>query len=167
MVIEEKYSRYWIQITVALGLGTILILGADSWIEDLYWQGMSRVVAFGFLAATVFSALKVMQGKHTIEIQTEQDNLVITYRKNDREISRDVFALSNISTLQYEQHGSFLGSAIFLNSMNLRFVPADSDRPLNLIEVNGRALPLTRDDARQIAEFVRSRAPGATISGNP
>ena len=163
MTIEEKYSRYWIQITVGLTIGTVIFFGGYNFIEDVLWEGILRLVAFCFLAAAVFSGLKVMEGKHSVQIKTEEQNLILSYYRNESIISRDVFELKNIGEIFLEPHSGFMGEHIFMNDFNIRFVPVDSDRPLNLIEVNGRPLALSSEDAEKLMKFVADRAENAIL----
>lgn len=166
MVIEEKYSGYWIQITAALAVGTLLFLIGFNLIDDILWKGILRLVAFGFLAGTVFSTLKVMQGKHTIKFETENGELILSYFKKNQTISRDVFELKSIGEVYHEPHDLFLWKSFFLKGLNIKFIPTDSDRPLNLVEVHGRPLALSEDDARRIIEFLETYAPNAQISNH-
>jgi Fe2+ transport system protein FeoA len=165
MVIEEKYSRYWVHITSVLLVGALLFFIGYTSIEDILWKGILRLIAFGFLAGSVFSGLKVMQGKHTVEVDIEDDNLILTYRKKGRDVSRDTFALDSIGNLYYESHNGFWGRAFF-KDCNIKFVPTDSDRPLTLVEVHGKALALSQENARKLMTFISDHAPNAKISNS-
>ncbi|MFH5885805.1 hypothetical protein ACG2F4_15975 [Halalkalibaculum sp. DA3122] len=162
MIIKEKYSGYWIQITSALALGTLLFLGAYHVAEDVVWEGVLRLIAFGLLAGTVLSGLKVMQGKHTIECSTENGELILTYLRKDRVVSRDIFKLGNIETVYTEPNTQFFGTGFFPGDLNIKFMPADSDRPLTLVEVHGRALALTKEDAEHLISYIHEHAPDST-----
>ncbi|MDZ7693839.1 MAG: hypothetical protein U5K69_22415 [Balneolaceae bacterium] len=163
LIVEEKYSGYWIQITIALGLITVAFLFVYSITSDILWKGILRLIAFGGLAATVFSALKVMQGKHTVHLEISDTNLLLTYTRKSQTISKDIFSLDNIDVLYSEKHASFMGEALLFNDQNVRFVPVDSDRPLNLVEVKGRPLALSEEDAQRVKDFVENHAPNADI----
>lgn len=163
MVIEEKYSRFWIQITATLASGAFLFFIGYNNISDVLWKGILRLVAFGFLAGTVFSTLKVLQGKHSIYIETKEENLILTYYRNDEVISRDIFELDSIDQLYCEPHTGFIGESFLLEDLNIKFIPTDSDRALNLVEVHGRALALAKKDAHQLLDYIARNASNARI----
>lgn len=164
MIIEEKYSHHWITVTGLLIAAAAGLFIGYSLIENILWKGILRLASFACLAGAVFSGLKVMQGKHEVELLTEDDDLVIVYRRDGRTISRDLFELEKIGTVSIERHSDYLGKYLFSEDLNIRFVPADSDRPLNLIEVHGRALALSNADADRIIRFIQERVPDVNIA---
>lgn len=166
ITIEEKYSGYWIQITIGIAILTVIFLVAYSMSSDILWEGIFRLIAFAGLAGTVMSALKVMQGKFTIHFEIENKNLSISYLKGDRTVGNDLFPLDDVGMLYTENHASFMGENLFFNDQNVRFIPVESDRPLYLVKVNGRPLALPVKDAEKVLRFVAAHAPNAEITEN-
>lgn len=164
LVLEEKYSTWWVQITAGLSLTALLLFVLFSNMEDVLWKGIVRLASFGFLAAAVFSGLKVMEGKHTIILEIKDGHLTVTYRKRDRQVGEDIFDLDNITALYIDHLPSYLFSNDFIfNDLQVVMQLADSDRPLTLVERDGRALPLSRDTAGEAVKFILAHAEDVSI----
>lgn len=161
LTIEEKYSNYWLQLTAALVLVTLIFFGLYSTSDDLLWKGYLRLIAFCSMAGAVISGLKVMQGKHTIELAVSDGNLVITYIRKKKRVAEDIFELANFKSLQVRSRptGRF-GSEFLFKDRVITMELTDSDRPLTLVELHGRPLALSRESATKILEFLEAHAPG-------
>lgn len=159
LVLEEKYSVWWVQITTGLALSAVVLFLVYTNIDDVLWKGIFRLASFSFLAATVFSGLKVMEGKHSILMEIKDGHLIIYYRKRGQQIGEDIFELDKIKSLYVDTPPSyFFTSYIFLNDRHVVMEQKDSDRPLSLIEIDGRTLALSRETAEEGVRFIARHA---------
>lgn len=160
LVLEEKYSAWWTQITVGLALLAIVLFVIYSNMDDVLWKGVLRLGSFGFLAAAVFSGLKVMEGKHSIILMVEDGHLVASYQKKGRQVGEDIFELDNITALYVDHLPSYFFSSneFLFNDLQVVMEQSDSDLPLTLAKVGGRSLPLSRKSADEAVRFITRHA---------
>ena len=165
LVLEEKYSSWWAEVTIGLGLSALLLFVIFSLVDDVLWKGILRLGSFGFLAAAVFSGLKVMEGKHSITLAVKNGHLIVSYRKRGHNVGEDIFELDNITSVYVDNLSSeFFPQNLFtVSEQQVVLELEDSDRPLTLAEVGGRTLALSQQSARVAVKFISGHAPGITI----
>lgn len=163
ITIEEKYSGYWVQITFALAGATILFLLVYTNIDDVLWKGILRLAAFVFLAGTVLSGLKLIEGKHAITLEVKDGFLLLSCRRKNKKVSEDRFEIDNMASLYIDHYSSFFGEEFVFNDLHILIVLKDSDRPLNLVETGGRSLALSKENAAKAIRFIKRHAPQVDI----
>lgn len=164
LTIEEKYSKYWTYITIGLTGLTILFLALYSNAEGTVLKGYLKLIAFAGLAATVLSALKVMQGRHSVQLKIEDNNILLSYYRRNQKVDDDVFELNSIKSLKVNYPQSNIFDALFVFNNPVLIVEfKDSDRTLNLIEVNSRPLPLSMESVQIITRYISDHTSGIDI----
>jgi len=165
LVLEEKYSAWWTQITIGLALSAVLLYLMYTNVDDVLWKGILRLGSFGFLAGAVLSGLKVMEGKHTIILVIVDEHLKVSYWKRERKVGEDIFRLENITALHIDRHPSYFfpQNAWFAGEFQVVLDLYDSDRPLALAEVDGRRLILSQQTAAEAVRFIARLAPDAAV----
>jgi len=153
--IEEKYSNLWTRVTVLTLLLTPVLYFAYLSILDVLWRGIFRLLALISFSAAVFSGLKVMEGKHSMTLEIKDNHLVVNYFRNTRQVKEDLFEIDNIESVTTDQLPDDVFTNKFLTNdrtILLRF--RDSDRELNLFELEGRILSVNNETAGRVAQFL-------------
>ena len=152
--IKEKFSRYWRTLTALLALISLLFFIAY-WIQsDPFWGGIFRLISFICFAGAVIGGLKVMEGQHSIQLQLENGHLGVRFFKKGEELQHDLFELDNIANVRIESIPTYFSDQLTYNGYSVVLELKDSDRPLQLIELNSRTLSISREDASEIVEFL-------------
>lgn len=155
--IKEKFSRYWSRLTGVLAIISVLFFIAYWYQADPFWSGIFRFISFIGFAGAVIAGLKVMEGQHTVVLEKEEEHLGIRFYKKEEELQYDFFELSNISSARVETLPTYFFSSYFTyNGYSVVLDLEDSDRPLQLIELNGRTLSISKEDAYEIVDFLQS-----------
>lgn len=158
--IEEKYSPHWSRITLGLSLFTVIAFITYTVTGDPLWKGYVRLVAFCGMAATIFSALKVMQGKCVAEMTLENGILSIDYHRKKRRVVHDRYELNNIRALMVKHRRSGTpGVDLLVKDRILVAELKNADRPVHFLEVEGRPFPLSKQSSERLIEFILAQAP--------
>jgi hypothetical protein len=162
--IEEKYSPHW---KVAVFLSLILaglFFGIFLILNDPFWEGIFRIGAFISFTVSVVCALKVTEGKHALQLSVEDGQLVVSFRKNNKEIQRDLFELENIAGVHSHSRSSSdgLSDPFFRNDMVISLTLKDSDQSLTLFKLNGRTLAVSRKNAGKVIDYIQSELNGVS-----
>lgn len=155
ITVKEKYSSQWSTITILLGALTLIFFTGFLYIDSVVWEGIMRLTAFIFFAATIFSGLKVMEGKHIIHLDIEDEYLLVSYFRDDQKVQEDIYDITEIEDVYIDR----LPPTVFTNTFLFKDKTVmiglrDSERPLNLFALSGRVLSITPSTARKVVEFI-------------
>lgn len=158
--INEKYSRHWPLIALVSAIFSILFFISYHFVGNVLLEGYLRLTAFVLFALALLSLLKIRDGQVEINIDiTEEDTALIRYNVRDQVISEEEFGLQELENLKIDRMPD---KSIYNNFMKsdrcIRFRRKDTSDWLYLNQVNGRVIPLSRDNADKILQFFNNQA---------
>ncbi len=158
--INEKYSRHWPLIALVSAIFSILFFISYHIVGNVLLEGYLRLTAFVLFALALLSLLKIRDGQVEINIViTEEDTALIRYNVRDQVISEEEFGLQELENLKIDRMPD---KSIYNNFMKsdrcIRFRRKDTSDWLYLNQVNGRVIPLSRDNADKILQFFNNQA---------
>jgi hypothetical protein len=158
LVVHEKYSRYWPVVALLSVVFTLIFFIAYQIVSDVLIEGYLRLTAFSFFALSVLSLFKVKDGKMEITLTEKLNLLNITYKVRDRIVHSEDLNIELIKEVETTQMPNRSLYNDFMKSDRcIKFKRKNSDDWLYLHEINGRVIPLSRDNAEAIVNYIENQ----------
>lgn len=122
----------------------------------MLWSGIIRLSSFICFAGAVIGGLKLMEGKRSIVLSAENNQLKVSYRKKGDELHQDVFDIHEIEHI-YPENISEFDDWSFSNghgvTPRIRF--SDSESDLFLFFYGGRPIIPREGEFEQVHKFLK------------
>ncbi|CAN5368255.1 hypothetical protein BH23BAC3_BH23BAC3_12410 [soil metagenome] len=159
LTVSEKYSRYWPAIAIGSIIISILLFVAYIMISDVLIGSYLRLAAFAFFVIGFLSFFKLRDGRIQIDFELKDDagpHLDVLYSVRDRIIHSETIDISEITGLKVDQ----MPNRSLYNDFNqadrsVRFQKENMDGWLYLNEIHGRVIPLSKENAEKIVQFIK------------
>jgi len=153
--IVEKYSRFWPMIATVSGIAAVILFTYYLMVDEVLLEGYLRLISFSFFALMVLSLFKVKDGKVVITFTSEDDTLYLKYHVRDRLVYEENFHLQKIKDLKIDRMpNKSLYNDFAKKDRSVRFKNGKSDEWIYMAQLFGRVIPLTKENAMKIEEFV-------------
>lgn len=159
LTVSEKYSRYWPAIAIGSIIASILFFGAYVVVSDVLIGSYLRLAAFAFFVIGFLSLFKLRDGRMKIEFELEDDagpHMDVYYSVRDRNVHAETIDLSEIHDLKIDK----MPNRSLYNDLNqvdrsIRFKKENMEGWMYLIEIHGRVIPLSKENAEKVVEFIK------------
>lgn len=156
--VEEKYSEHWPKIAIAGGILCLLFFGGSVYVEDVLLEGYLRLTSFALFALSVFSFFKLKDGKINIELvigEKSENILEIIYSVRDKEVHYDSLDIKELKNIKVSDMPNLsIYNDFYFGDKVVRFKKKNMDGYMHLIEIYGRIIPLSENNAKQITNFI-------------
>jgi len=153
--IEEKYSRFWPMIAAISGLAAAILFAYYLMVDEVLLEGYLRLISFSFFALMVLSLFKVKDGKVVISFISEDGTLYLKYHVRERLVYEENFRLQKIKDLKIDRMpNKSLYNDFAKKDRCVRFKKGKSDEWIYMAQLFGRVIPLNKEHAEKIEEFV-------------
>lgn len=159
LTVTEKYSRYWPIIAIISVIASILFFGAYIYVSDVLIGSYLRLAAFAFFVIGFLSLFKIRDGRMNIEFELEDDagpHMDVYYSVRDRNVHSETIDLSEIIELKVDE----MPNRSLYNDLNhvdrsIRFKKENMEGWIYLIEIHGRVIPLSKENAEKVVHFIK------------
>lgn len=154
--VHEKYSKYWPAVTVLSSVMAFLLYILSEFRTEILLSGYLQLGAFILFSVAVFSFFKLRDGRITIDLTVDNDDLSVKYLLRDREIAEELIPLSEIDEIMMNRMpDKSLYTEINRSDRTLSYKKNKSDGWKYLFKYNGRVVPLYESDAESVIHFIR------------
>jgi hypothetical protein len=154
----EKYSQYWPAIMIGSLILSLVFLVAFIYTTEPLLESYLRLAAFAFFVIGFLSFFKLRDGQLTInyEVKEGDEEMYITYTLREQKIHAETVDLSNIVDLKVdEMPNRSLYNDFYKIDKSVRLKKKNMDGWLYLNELHGRMIPLSRENAEKVVDFVK------------
>lgn len=155
--ITIQESTHWLWRTGSI-ISAILcvIFFAIFWnMTDPFWTGIIRLCAFVFFAIAMLGYLQLMDGPLQITISSNDELLLVAYKKKGEEIQEEEFERQTIEKIVPTRPKENLLSFIQPNTVAFRINFNDTDQPLYLFQFRGRPLLFDQPSQKKIMDYLK------------
>ena len=158
--VSEKYSQYWPAITIGSLILSLLFLVAFFNSTDALLESYLRLAAFAFFVIGFLSYFKLRDGQININYQINDDEseMKITYSLRDQNIHAETVDLKEIVEVKVdEMPNRSLYNDFYKIDKSVRLKKKNMNSWLYLNELHGRMIPLSKENAEKIVEFIEKQ----------
>ena len=113
IVVDEKYSKYWVW-ALALGISLSLMLYTFSnTTTSVVLGNYLQLAAFICVAITIFSVIKLWEGKKNIKLSLHNQSLIVDIYQQEDALQRDRYELKQVD------HVALVPSQISIPFLNI------------------------------------------------
>lgn len=153
--IEEKYSKFWPLIAITSGLAAVILFIYYLSVEEVLLEGYLRLISFTLFALMILSLFKVKDGKVIIRIEISDRVVSLHYSVRDRMVYEEDFQINEIEELKVDEMPNMsLYNDFSKNDRTVRIKKRKTDGWLYLAQLYGRVIPMTKDNAERVANFI-------------
>ena len=159
-MVSEKYSQYWPAITIGSLILSLLFLVAFFNSTDALLESYLRLAAFAFFVIGFLSYFKLRDGQININYQINDDEseMKITYSLRDQNIHAETVDLKEIVEVKVdEMPNRSLYNDFYKIDKSVRLKKKNMNSWLYLNELHGRMIPLSKENAEKIVEFIEKQ----------
>ena len=156
--VSEKYSQYWPAIMIGSLILSLIFLVAFIYTTKPLLESYLRLAAFAFFVIGFLSFFKIRDGQLTInyEVKDGDQEMYITYTLREQKIHAETVDLSDIVDIKVdEMPNRSLYNDFYKIDKSVRLKKKNMDGWLYLNELHGRMIPLSRENAGKIVDFVK------------
>jgi len=157
VTIQEQRHTFWKSSAITSAVLCVILFLVFWNTDDPFWTGIFRLGAFTFFASAVLSYLKIMDGPLEVTLNSTDDLLLVSYKKQGETIQEEEFKRHTIKQITPTDNGknrliSYLqpGSAAF----EVNFT--DTDRDLFLFQFGGRPLYFDEPSQQKVIDFLET-----------
>jgi hypothetical protein len=156
--VSEKYSQYWPAIMIGSLILSLIFLVAFIYTTEPLLESYLRLAAFAFFVIGFLSFFKIRDGQLTInyEVKDGDQEMYITYTLREQKIHAETVDLSDIVDIKVdEMPNRSLYNDFYKIDKSVRLKKKNMDGWLYLNELHGRMIPLSRENAGKVVDFVK------------
>lgn len=156
--VSEKYSQYWPAIMIGSLILSLIFLVAFIYTTEPLLESYLRLAAFAFFVIGFLSFFKIRDGQLTInyEVKDGDQEMYITYTLREQKIHIETVDLSDIVDIKVdEMPNRSLYNDFYKIDKSVRLKKKNMDGWLYLNELHGRMIPLSRENAGKVVDFVK------------
>lgn len=161
LTVTEKYSRYWPAIAAGCLLFSALFIIAYIFSSNPLLKSYLRLAAFVFFVIGFLSLFKLRDGQMTIVYEMDSESkkdMKISYSVRDQIIHVESIDLSEIKSIKVDQMPNrSLYNDLYKADRSVRLKKKNMDGWLYLNEIHGRAIPLSKNNAKKIVFFIQEK----------
>ncbi|MEX0994177.1 MAG: hypothetical protein WD599_01535 [Balneolaceae bacterium] len=156
LTVFEKYSRYWPAIAITSAIMSLTFFLVYWYSQNVLVAGYLRVTAFAFFALSLLSFFKWKDGRMKIDFTLDQDHFLrLNYFVRNRKVADDNFNLTEFSDIEINRMPiKTLYNEFATSDRCIRFKRYDTEGWSYLIEVHGRVIPIDKENAKLVLEFL-------------
>ncbi|MEX0646600.1 MAG: hypothetical protein WEA56_00600 [Balneolaceae bacterium] len=156
LTISEKYSRYWPAIAIGSAVLALLFYIIYHYVSNVLFEGYLRLISFVFFALSILSFFKLRDGKIQIDIeQMDEKVFKISYQTGDRRLFSEEIQKDEISEMMIdEMPNRSLYNDLIKSDRCLKIKKKDVQNWVYLNSINGRVIPLSRENAYEMKIFI-------------
>lgn len=159
LIVSEKYSQYWPVVAAGSLVISALFFGGYIYTSNILLESYLRLGAFAFFVIGFLSLFKLRDGKITIIYELDdkkKTDVNITYSVRDQNIHAESIDLSEIKSIKVDQMPNrSLYNDFYKIDRAVRLKKKNMDGWLYLNEIHGRAIPLSKENAEKLVNFIR------------
>jgi hypothetical protein len=141
ITITEENFGFWRTAAIISALLSVIIFAIFWNLEDPFWISITRLGAFIFFAATILCYLQIMNGPIEISLSITEKHVLVSYRKNGKNIQEEEFKKETIKKICTTTSGiNFLLRKLKPTVKTFKVSFTDTDNDLYLFEFSGRPL---------------------------
>ncbi|MDZ7714999.1 MAG: hypothetical protein U5J95_02185 [Balneolaceae bacterium] len=162
IIVEEKYSKYWIwAILLSSAIALALFIYSYS-TGNVVIENYLQLGAFISFAITIFSVIKLWEGKKSIRMTFENENLVVDIFKNKDTLQQDRYELNKVKSIY------LIPSRVSIPFLNISIDRKDAatfqlsldeeQQPIYLFQFSGRIISVSNDAAKRLSAFLEEQS---------
>lgn len=158
LVIKEKYSKYWPIVAALSAVLCILFFFGYQFAGDVLTEGYLRLTSFAFFAISLLSLFKIWDGQIVISVHpVKNDALEFIYTVRGQTIAEERLSFKELENLKIDQMPNKSIYNDFKKSDScIRFRRENTSDWLYLNKVNGRVIPLSKQNAEEMHQFIKN-----------
>lgn len=168
IILDEKYSRYWIwAMLLGIALSLSLYLFSKN-VDSIVLSNYLQLGAFVGFAITIFSVIKLWEGKKSIRVTFEDENLIVDIFKKNDALQRDRYELHKVEDVYLAPSQI---SIPFLNifmdrtdAVTFQLSLEEQEQPIYLFQFSGRIISVSNDAAKRLSAFLKEESINVTTS---
>lgn len=161
LTVSEKFSKLWPYAAAISLLLSVLFFAGYIYMSDLLIAGYLRLAAFAFFVIGFLSLFKLKDGQIVItyeHLDESPNKVTITYTVRDRNIHVESIDLSDIKKIKVDKMPNrSIYNDIYNLDRSVRLKKKNMEGWLYLNEIHGRAIPLSKENAIKIVNFIKAQ----------
>lgn len=161
LTVSEKFSKLWPYAAAISLLLSVLLFAGYIYMSDLLIAGYLRLAAFAFFVIGFLSLFKLKDGQIVITYERSDEQptkIIITYTVRNRNIHVESIDLADIKEIKVDKMPNRSIYNDFYNlDRSVRLKKKNMDGWVYLNEIHGRAIPLSKENALKIVDFLKTQ----------
>ncbi|MEX2600682.1 MAG: hypothetical protein WD355_03480 [Balneolaceae bacterium] len=160
LTVFEKYSRHWPAVAIGSAAVSLILFGIYLYTDAPLAEGYLRLAAFIFFALSLLTLFKWKDGRMEIRFSIEEGSLLhIRYLVRNKPVADESFDLADfLSVKKDSMPNRSMYDDFSASDHTIRIQRKDNGEWIYLNDVHGRVIPLHRETAGQVEEFLKTRA---------
>ncbi|MCC5906527.1 MAG: hypothetical protein JJU13_09985 [Balneolaceae bacterium] len=157
LTVREKYSQHWPLVTGISMMLAVLFFISYWMVNDVLLEGYLRLVAFAFFSLGLLSLFKIKDGQVEIHLSVDEDDVLnVVYTVRDMIIYEERWSRFDLGNIKIdEMPNRSLYNDIMKSDRCIRFSRKDEHDWIYFNKVNGRVIPFSQDNAKEVYNFLK------------
>ncbi|MFO7846864.1 MAG: hypothetical protein R6V27_09905 [Balneolaceae bacterium] len=155
--VSEKFSKYWLPVMAGSFVASIALLTGYIFTDNALLESYLRLGAFAFFVIGFLSLFKLNDGKSTITYELSEDThiLEITYSVRGRKTHSESIDFRDVKAVKVDQMPNrSIYNDFYKADRSVRIQKKNMDGWMNLNEIHGRTIPLSRENAEKVIQYL-------------